>query len=105
MSNLMSKPNNTLAIVDSQLIRNYPPSSATVTQRTIAKHPISIEAANSNVIQSTEIGSLKNTDLPTNARKVYLFPELQRALLFIGLFCDNISDVLFKDEHVIVIDR
>ena len=105
MSNLMSKPNNTLAIADSGLTRNYLPSSATVTQRTITKHPIYVEVASSTVIQSIEIGLLKNTDLPTPAGKIHLFLELYKALLSIGLFCGSGCDVLFNDEHVIVIDR
>ena len=89
MSNLMSKPNNTLIIADSGLNGYYLPSSATITQRTIVKHLISVEMANGTIIKYTEIGLFKNIDLPAPTRKVPLFPELNKALLSIGLFCDN----------------
>ena len=105
MSNLMYKPNNTLTIADSGSIGNYLPNSATITQRTIAKHPISVEVVNDTVIKSIEIGLLKSTYLPTPARKIHLSLELKKALLSIGLFYDNGCDVIFNNEHVIVIYR
>ena len=101
----MSKPNNILSIADSGSTGNYLLSSATVNQQKIAKYPISVEVVNGTVIKSTEIGLLKNIDLPTPARKVHLFPKPNKALLSIGLFCNNRYNVLFNDTHVILIDR
>jgi len=105
MSELSCEPIIHNAIADSGTTGNYLPSTATVTHRTTATHPISVEVANGTVIKSTETGLLKNTALPLAARKVHLFPELNKALLSIGLFCDNGCDVLFNDTNVIVIDR
>ena len=37
-------------------------------------------------IKSTETGQFPNEDLPLEARKFYLFPDLKHALVSIGLF-------------------
>ena len=76
MSKLDCEPTINNAIADSGTTGNYLPSTATVTQRKITKHPISVEVANGTVIQSTETGLLKNTALPLTTPKVHLFPEL-----------------------------
>ena len=105
MSNLRCEPAITISIADLGTTGNYLPSTATVTQRKINNYPISVEITNNTVIKSTETGLLKNTALPLPARKVHLFPELNKASLSIDLFCDNGCDVLFNDKSVIVIDR
>ena len=105
MSKLGCEPTIHKAIADSDTTGNYLPSTTTVTQRTTAKHPISVEVINGTVIKSTETGLLKNTALPLSARNAHLFPDLNKALLSIGLFSDNGCDVLFNDTNVIVIDR
>ena len=105
MSKLSCEPTINTAIADSGTTGNYLSSSAIVTQRKIAKHPISVKVANGTVIKSTNTGLLKNIALPLLARKLHLFPELNKALLSIGLFCDSGCDVLSNDPNVIVIDR
>ena len=65
MSKLSCEPTINTAIADSGTTGNYLPSSAIVTQRKIAKHPISVEVANGTVIKSTETGLLKKDSKET----------------------------------------
>ena len=59
-----------------------------------------------HIIYSSHTAVITQDTLPIEARHAHIFPELKnKALLSIGMFCDNGCLALFNDEKVHIIDR
>ena len=57
---------------------------------------------NGETITSTHTDLIYKQDLPIAARKANLFPGLNKALLYVGTFCDNGRQAIFDDKNVLI---
>ena len=58
---------------------------------------------NGETINSTHTALIPITGLPLKTREAHIFPgPKNRALISIGIFCDNGCITIFNDKHVII---
>ena len=88
----------TNAIVDSVTTGKFMPSGSKVINIKKITIPIEVKLPAGYIITSTETGQLPKKYLPLEARKVHLFPDLEYAIVPIGLFCDNRCLVIFDEK-------
>ena len=61
---------------------------------------------NGAIMHTSHTAFLQNIDLPLKDREAHIFPGLEnRALLYIGTFCDNGCIAQFDENKVIIIDK
>ena len=59
-----------------------------------------------HIIYSSHTALLPQNTLPIAARQAHIFPDLKnKALLSIGMFCDNVCLALLDNKKVYIIDR
>ena len=68
-----------------------------------AVHPLPIQITNGGIITSTYTALLSHQDLPIQARKSYLFPDLNKFLLSIGTLCDHGFEATFNDNSALIL--
>ena len=72
----------------------------------IAKNPLGIRMPYGHIIFSSHTDLLPQDTLPIKARHAHIFPDLKnKALLSIGMFCDNGCLALFDDKKVNIINQ
>ena len=96
---------NTNAIVDSGIKSNVLPVRTKVTKLKISQIPIAVKLPSGQVVKTAHTGLLPNENIPLGGRKVNLFPDLNHAVVSIGLFCDNGHLNLFYEKEVTIIDK
>ena len=80
-------------------------NSPCVNKRT-AINPLGIHMKDGHIIYSSHKVLLPQNTLPIEARQAHIFPDLKnKALLSIGMFCDNWCLALFDDKKVYITDK
>ena len=95
---------NNSAIADTGTTGNYLPIDAPCINKKLTNNPISICMPNGHLLQSTHT-ALLNNKLPIEAREAHLFPGLRKALISIGLLCDNGCIATFDEDKVTIINK
>ena len=101
---LVLKTINNSAIADTGTTGNYLPINAPCIDKRVTNNPISICMPNGQLLQSTHT-ALLNNQLPVEAREAHLFPGLSKALISIGLLCDNGCIATFDEDKVTIINK
>ena len=73
-----------------------------VINRRIADRPIAITNPNGTVMYSTHVAELDIPQLPIEARRVHLVPDIHTSLLAIAPLCDVGCTVTFSKTDVVV---
>ena len=72
----------------------------------IATNPLGIRMPDRYIIYSSHTALLPQDTLPIEARYAHIFPDLKnKALLSIGMFCDNGCIAVFDYEKVHIINK
>ena len=71
----------------------------------LAVIPLPIRMPNGEIITSTHTALLSKQDLPIAALKSHLFLNINKALLYIGTFCDHGYQAIFYYNTVIPIKK
>ena len=67
---------------------------------------IGIRMSDGHIIYSSHTDLLPQNTIPIAAQQAHIFPDLKnKALLSIGMFCDNRCLSLFNDKKVYIIDK
>jgi hypothetical protein len=81
-------------------------ATAPCTSKRAAHIPLSVNMHNGTSIQSSHTCDLLLTDLPPQARKAHVLPDLvHNSLISVGQLCDNRCNVTFKKEVVSVMSN
>ena len=70
-----------------------------------ANIPIKVKLPVGEIIKYIETVQLPNKDLPLEAGKFHLLPDLKHELVLIGLFFDNGCLAIFDEKEVRIIDK
>ena len=60
---------------------------------------------NGQILQSNHTAFLKEKLLPLEAQEAHLFPGLNKALIYIGIFCDHGCLAIFDNKEVTIINK
>ena len=72
----------------------------------ITANPLGIRMPDGHVIYSSHTALLPQDPLPIKARHAHIFPNLKnKALLSIGIFCDNGCITIFDNKKVHIINK
>ena len=96
---------NLAAAESGTLGRFLKPNSPCVNKR-IATNPLVIRMPDRHIIYSSHTALLPQDTPPIEARHAHIFPDLKnKALLSIGMFCDNGCLAIFDDKKVHIINK
>ena len=95
-----------LAAADSVTLGLRKNSNSLCVDKRIAKNPLGIRLPDGHSIYYYHISLLPLKTLPVEARHAHIFHDLKnKALLSIGMFCDNGCLALFYDKKVHIINK
>ena len=94
-----------LAVADTGTTGNYLTLDSPCDNKQQAVHPLPIQMPNGEIITSMHTSILSNQDLPIQARKSHLFPELNKALQYIGTLCNHGCEATFNDKSVHIMNK
>ena len=95
-----------LAAADSGTLGHFLKSNSPCVNKRTAINPLSMIMPDGHIIYSSHTDLLPQKTLPIEARHAYIFFDLKnKAILSIGMFCDNGCLALFGDEKVYIIDK
>ena len=67
--------------------------------------PASIQTHNDQLLQSTHVALLKDKYLPLKSREAHILSGLSKALIPIGILCENGCIAFFDDASVAIINK
>ena len=94
-----------LEISDTGTNGNFSPLSTKCDEIKLAVVSLPFKMPNGAIIRSTHTGLIPNDSIPLASRRVYLFKELDQALISIGVFCDNGCMALFDETQVVIFNK
>ena len=90
-----------LAAADSGTPGNFFKSNSPCVDKRIATNPLGIRMPDGHIVYSSHTALLPQNNLPIEARHAHIFPDLKnKALLSIGMFCNNGCIALFDASVV-----
>ena len=103
---ISSYPSPSVAVADLRTTGYYLTADYPCDNKQIASVPLPIKMPDDTIIHSSHTDLLHNKDLPLQAREAHIFPDLKnRALLSIGIFCDNGCIAQFNEDRVIIVNK
>ena len=90
-------------VIDSGATGHFFTTTAPVINKTVAVHKIPVSLPDGSTIYNSHEAELNIHTLPPEARKCYIYPDLQNTLISIGVFCDAGCQVIFDRTRVRVI--
>ena len=113
--NLVTIPNNflpfsivgssILSVVDSGTTGHYITTDTPCVNKTKANHPITITLSNGDIISSTHIALLPQTNISYAARHAHILPHLTKPLISIGTLCNNNCVTVFDTNQVTIYNK
>ena len=94
-----------MAVADSVTTRHYIATNTLCINKTKANHPIPIILPNGDIISSTHIMILPQTNLSDTARRAHIFPHLTKPLISIETICINNCITVFDTNQVTIYDK
>ena len=95
-----------LEAADSGTLGNVFKSNSPCVDKRIATNPLGIRMPDGHIIYSSHTALLPQDTTPIKARHAHIFPDLKnKALLSIGMFCDNRCLAIFDDKKVHIINK
>ena len=95
-----------LAAADSGTPGHFLKSNSPCVNKIIATNLLGIHMPDGHIIYSSHTALLHQNTLPIAERQAHILPDLKnKALLSIGMFCDNGCLALFDDKKVYIIDK
>ena len=94
-----------LAVADTRATGHYLTLDSPCDNKKIAVNPLPIRMPNEEIITSTHTALLSKQDLPIQARNTHLFTGLNKALLPIGILCDNGCQYKFDYKSVFILNK
>ena len=89
-----------LVVADTGTTRHYLTLDLPCNNKIQAVHQLPIQIPNGEIITSTHTSLLPHPDLLLQARKVNIFPGINKALLSIGTFYDHGCEATFNEKYV-----
>ena len=93
------------AVTDSGTTGHYITPTTPCTNKQTANKPLPIKMPNGEIITSSHTALLPQNNLPDKARKVHIFPGLQKPLISISTLCDNNFIAVFNEKRVTIYDK
>ena len=95
-----------IAATDSGTSGHFLKSNSPCVNKITEINPLGIRMPYGHIIFSSHTALLPQDTLPIEARQAHILPDLKnKALLSIGMFCNNRCLVLFDDEKVYILDK
>ena len=95
-----------LAAADSGTSGHFFKSNSPCVNKRIATNLIGIRMPDGHIIYSSHTALIIQETLPIDAQYSHIFPDIKnKALLSIGMFCDNICLAIFDDKKVHIINK
>ena len=96
------KDNNKMAIADSGTSGHFLGINSACVNKMKTNEGINVQLPDGSCITSTHTASLNLPQLPPEARKAHIFPELTHALISISMLCKQGLMAIFDDEKVYI---
>ena len=95
-----------LAAADSGTSGHFLKTNSPCVNKRIATNPLGIRMPDGHIIFSSRTALLPQDTLPVEARNAHIFPDLKnKALLSIGMFCDNGCIAIFDNKKVNITNK
>ena len=94
-----------LVVEETGTTRHYLTLNLPCNNKQLAINRLPIRMPNMETITSINTALLSKQELPIATRKAHIFPGINKALLFIGTFCDHGCQATFDDKTVIILNK